>query len=117
MAAATGGSRAGAAPAAPAQSQTAELPDRPSRAQVTQTLSPLQSAVRACTQGQTGIATVAMVISSDGTVQSASVSGPFDGSVNNCIAGVVRRAHFPPFRRPSVPIVYPFSIQPPRPGQ
>lgn len=106
----------GAGGGAAAPSNSGALPERPSRAQVTATLTPFSSAVRACTQGQTGVATVAMVISHDGAVQSASVSGPFSGDANSCITGVVRRAHFPEFTRPSVPIVYPFSIQPPRPG-
>ncbi len=108
---APGGGAAAAAPAA-----STELPDRPNRAQITSTMTPLTPAVRACTQGQTGVATVAMLIRNDGTVQTANVSGPFNPDANNCIAGVVRRAHFQPFTRPTVPIVYPFSIQPPRPG-
>ena len=103
---------AGAGAAAP----SAELPERPTRAQITSTMTPLTPAVRACTQGQTGMATVAMVIRNDGTVQTATVSGPFSSDANNCIAGVVRRAHFTSFTRPSVPIMYPFSIQPGHPG-
>lgn len=115
MAAATGSNRASSAGAAPAADTEAELPQRPSQRQVTSTLAPLSSAVRACTQGQTGMATVQLTIASDGNVQSARVSGPFSAQINSCIEGVVRRAQFPRFRQASVSIAYPFSIQPPRP--
>lgn len=112
MAAAVGGNRE-AAPATQ-QAESEDLPERPSRSQITATMAPLAPAVRACAQGQTGTATVALVINGDGSVANASVTGPFNPTVNNCIVGVVRRARFPRFRRPSIPLVYPFSIQPPQ---
>jgi hypothetical protein len=80
-------------------------------------MSRLSAAVRACTQGQTGTATVAMMVRANGTVMSASVSGPFSGDATSCIRGVAMGAQFPPFTRPQVPIVYPFSIQPRSVGQ
>ncbi|MEZ4391957.1 MAG: hypothetical protein R3A48_12745 [Polyangiales bacterium] len=78
-------------------------------------MSGLNSAVRACAQGQTGTAPVAIVIGNDGAVRSANVSGQFAGSpVGSCIAGVVNRAHFPRFRANSISVTWPFVILPPR---
>jgi hypothetical protein len=55
------------------------------------------------------------VISNDGSVSSANVSGQFAGSAaGECISGVVGRAHFPRFRANEVRITYPFVILPPR---
>lgn len=107
-----GGSSGASGSGAAATAAPTEIPDRPSRSQVTASMAPLSSAIRACAQGQTGMATVAMTVASDGTVQSASVSGPFNAAATGCMTGVVRRAHFPAFRRPTVPLLYPFSIQP-----
>ncbi|MBI5514372.1 MAG: hypothetical protein HY909_11425 [Deltaproteobacteria bacterium] len=103
-------------PAAPAPAAApGELPERPNRQMVTSVLSPLSGAVRACAQGQTGTAPVAITIGNDGTVRSASVGGQFAGTpVGECIAGVVRRAHFQPFRAPQANVTWPFVILPPR---
>lgn len=105
-----------AAPAAPAAAApTAEVPERLTRPQITSVLTPLNGAVRACAQGQTGTAPVAIVIGSDGVVRSASVSGQFaGGEIGSCIEGVVRRAHFPQFRAPTANVTWPFVILPPR---
>jgi hypothetical protein len=106
-----------AAPAAAAapEAASADLPERLGRAQITGVLSPLNNAVRSCAQGQTGTAPVAIVIGNDGAVRSATVSGQFGGTpVGDCIAGVVRRAHFPPFRAPTQNMMFPYVITPPR---
>ena len=104
---------AGPAAAAPAAA-SADLPERLGRAQITGVLSPLTGAVRSCAQGQTGTAPVAIVIGNDGAVRTASVSGQFAGTpVGECIAGVVRRAHFPAFRAPVQNMMFPYVITPP----
>jgi hypothetical protein len=109
----TGGGAA-AAPAA-AAAPSAELPERPTRSQMTSVLSGLNGPIRTCANGQTGTAPVAIVIGNDGVVRSANVSGQFSGTpVGECIAGVVRRAHFPAFRAQQVNITYPYVILPPR---
>ncbi len=109
----TGGGAA-AAPAA-AAAPSAELPERPTRSQMTAVLSGLNGPIRTCANGQTGTAPVAIVIGNDGAVRSANVSGQFSGTpVGECIAGVVRRAHFPAFRAQQVNITYPYVILPPR---
>lgn len=89
------------------------LPERPTSAQVSAAMSPLAGQVRACTQGQLGTATVALQIANTGNIVNASVSG-FSPAINSCIQNVVRRAHFSPFTRPTVSIVYPFRILPPQ---
>lgn len=101
---------AAAAPAAP----SADLPERLGRAQITSVLGPLNGAVRSCAQGQTGTAPVSIVIGNDGAVRTATVSGQFAGTpVGDCIAGVVRRAHFPAFRAPTQNLMFPYVITPP----
>jgi len=106
-----GGAAAPAAAAAP----SAELPERPTRSQMTAVLSGLNGPIRTCANGQTGTAPVAIVIGNDGAVRSANVSGQFSGTpIGECIAGVVRRAHFPAFRAQQVNITYPYVILPPR---
>ena len=105
--------------AAPAQeaavAPAADLPERLSRPQVSGVMTPLASGARACTQGQTGTAPVAITIGNDGVVRAASVSGQFAGTpAGDCIANLVRRAHFPAFRQPQASFVWPFVILPPR---
>jgi len=101
---------AAAAPAAP----SADLPERLGRAQITGVLGPLNGAVRSCAQGQTGTAPVSIVIGNDGAVRTATVSGQFAGTpVGDCIAGVVRRAHFPAFRAATQNLMFPYVITPP----
>ncbi|MBK8693375.1 MAG: hypothetical protein IPN17_14060 [Deltaproteobacteria bacterium] len=77
-------------------------------------LGPLNGAVRSCAQGQTGTAPVSIVIGNDGAVRTATVSGQFAGTpVGDCIAGVVRRAHFPAFRAATQNLMFPYVITPP----
>lgn len=109
-AAPTAAPAAAAAPAAP----SADLPERLGRAQITSVLGPLNGPVRSCAQGQTGTAPVSIVIGNDGAVRTATVSGQFAGTpVGDCIAGVVRRAHFPAFRAPTQTLMFPYVITPP----
>lgn len=94
----------------PPAAAAAAVPPRLASAQVRGVMTPLAGAVRACTQGATGQALVALTLVSDGTVQNASVSGPFTPTVRTCIEGVVRRAHFPRFSSPTQQVAYPFTI-------
>ncbi|MEZ4406310.1 MAG: hypothetical protein R3A52_07535 [Polyangiales bacterium] len=106
-----------AAPAAAAPAAQPDLPERLNRSAITGTLAPLNGAVRACAQGQTGTAPVNITIGNDGNVRNAALSGQFAGTpVGECITGVVRRAHFPQFRNPTQTVMYPFVILPPGPG-
>jgi hypothetical protein len=44
-----------------------------------------------------------------GRVMSANISGA-PGSAGSCIAGAVRKAHFPPFSQASLAIRYPMKL-------
>lgn len=99
------------------QRQAAEaqgaLPLTPSREQVETAVALLRPAIRGCAMGQSGLATADIVVRPDGSVAGVHVSGaPFAGAASGrCMEGVVRRAKFPRFRKPSFQIRYPFSIQ------
>lgn len=108
---------ANTAPAASAPAAQPDLPERLNRSAITHTLAPLNGAVRACAQGQTGTAPVNITIGNDGAVRNAVLSGQFAGTpVGQCITNTVRRAHFPQFRHPTQTVMYPFVILPPGPG-
>jgi hypothetical protein len=92
---------------------TAALPLTPSREDVEAAVAVLTPAIRGCAMGQSGLATADIVVRPDGTVAGVHVTGaPFAGAASGrCMEGVVRRARFPRFRKPSLRIQYPFSIQ------
>jgi hypothetical protein len=104
----TGQKRSQAALAAPDA-----LPVAPSRDDVTKAMSVLIPAIRGCAQGQSGLATVSIVVKNDGRVESAALSGgPFEGTASGrCMEGVVRRARLPKFQQASFRLRFPFSIQ------
>ncbi|HKU41528.1 MAG TPA: hypothetical protein VJR89_25400, partial [Polyangiales bacterium] len=84
-----------------------------SREDVTRTMSVLLPAIRGCAGGESGMATVAMVVKNDGHVESAAVSGaPFEAARSGrCMEGVIRKAKFPRFQQSSFRIQFPFAIQ------
>lgn len=93
---------------------TEELPAVPSKQDIAKAVSVLFPAVQGCAQGKSGMAVVDLVVRNDGRVVSAEVSGhPFEGTAAaRCIAGVIRRARFPRFAKPSFRVRYPLSIRP-----
>ncbi|MBK7152256.1 MAG: zinc-ribbon domain-containing protein [Sandaracinaceae bacterium] len=94
---------------APMQEDTADLPDTPSRSAVSSALGGRAAAVRACGNGATGTATVAVTFSSNGRVSSANVTGgAFAG--NSCIANAVRGARVPAFRQASFNVNFPYRL-------
>jgi len=99
---------------APAAAASAPgLPATPTRDDVVKAMSVLVPAIRGCAQGQSGLAPMSIVVSSDGRVESAALSsGPFQGSASGrCMEGVVRRARFPRFKQANFRVQFPFSIQ------
>jgi hypothetical protein len=96
-----------------AEAQANAIPLSPSRDDVTRAMTVLLPAIRGCAAGQSGLATVGIVVKNDGHVESASVSGaPFEGARSGrCMEGVVRRAKFPRFQQSSFRIQFPFAIQ------
>lgn len=97
---------AAAAPAGP-------LPTTPSQSDVQRTLGRLLPGIRQCAGDQVGLASATILVRNDGTVASASIAGaPFGGTPQGaCMEGVVRTAHFPPFRQTTLRVTYPFSIR------
>jgi predicted Zn finger-like uncharacterized protein len=97
-------------PAAPAASAGAG-PEAPSRNDVMTAMRGVQPAVRACAEGQTGLATVTITFASTGRVTTANVAPPFAGTpAGSCIARAVRAATVPPFTRPTFQVNYPFAL-------
>lgn len=105
----------GAAPSRrpPSGGGGADLPDTPSRGDVARTLGRLMGRIRACAGDQVGLAPSRIIIRNDGSVATASVGGsPFGGTPQGaCMEGVIRGAHFPPFRRATFSMNYPFSVR------
>lgn len=100
---------AATAPAAPA----GPLPTTPSQSDVQRTLGRLLPAIRQCAGDQVGLAMATILVRNDGNVASSSIAGaPFGGTPQGaCMEGVVRTAHFPPFRQTTLRVTYPFSIR------
>ena len=116
---ATGADRAEEAQRARTNEQAAaqaSLPPQLTRSMVSGAMSPFNSQVRACAQGQTGTATAVLTVSGDGSVSNVVVSSPWGSGPNDCITNRLRTARFPAVQRPSSRVVYPFAVLAPQPG-
>lgn len=92
----------------------AGLPDSPTKNDILNAMKSVTPKVKACAKGQTGEAKVSIVIAGEtGKVTSASVlSGPFAGTpAASCIAGAVKTATFPKFKKPKFTVTYPFVVK------
>ncbi len=89
------------------------MPLAPTREDVTRAMTVLLPAIRGCAAGQSGLATLGIVVRNDGRVESVTVSGaPFEGARSGrCMEGVVRKAKFPRFQQSSFRVQFPFAIQ------
>jgi hypothetical protein len=93
-----------------AKTTAANLPAAPSRADVLAAMAKVAPAVQRCMSGTRGVITADMKIEgATGRVMSANVSGA-PGSAGSCIAGAVRKAHFPPFAQASIAVRYPMKL-------
>lgn len=99
-----------------AAAQTAALPPQLTTTMVRSTMSPFNSQVRACAQGQTGSATAVITVSGDGSVQNVVVSSPWGSGPNECISNRLRTARFPAVQRATSRVVVPFQVNPSQPG-
>jgi predicted Zn finger-like uncharacterized protein len=88
------------------------LPETPSRDAVRAALTGVSGAVRACGQGQHGVAMVNVTFrGASGAATSATVSGDFAGTpVGSCIAQAVRSARVPAFSQPTFRAQFPYRI-------
>jgi hypothetical protein len=100
----------GARPAAP---PPPGMPMAPSRDDVTRAMTVLLPAIRGCAGGESGLATLGIVVRNDGHVENVAVTGaPFEGARSGrCMEGVVRKAKFPRFQQSSFRVQFPFMIQ------
>lgn len=105
--------RRAAAEADRALAAPVSVPVAPSREDVTRAMTVLLPAIRGCAAGQSGLATIGIVVRNDGRVESAAVSGaPFEGERSGrCMEGVVRRAKFPRFQQSTFRVQFPFALQ------
>jgi len=107
---ALGGGRGGSktAKAAPAE----DLPETPSREQAMRALRSVEGAVKACADGQHGVAMTQVTVSgSNGRVSRAVVQGQFAGTPQgSCVARAVRRARFPRFTRSTFQVTFPYRL-------
>lgn len=105
-----GNSRSGRAE--PAAAPAEQLPESPGRDDVINAMRRVSGAVGQCGGGQSGTATVQVVVAGrTGRVSNATVGGQFQGTpVASCIARAVRGATFPRFSRPNFSFEYPFRI-------
>ncbi|HKP55085.1 MAG TPA: hypothetical protein VJV78_00110, partial [Polyangiales bacterium] len=97
----------------PSAAAPAGVPLAPSREDVTRTMTVLLPAIRGCAGGESGLATLGIVVRNDGHVENVTVSGaPFEGARSGrCMEGVVRKAKFPRFQQSSFRVQFPFQIQ------
>lgn len=88
------------------------LPDTPSRENVARALRSVEDAVKACGQGEHGIAMTQVTVSgSNGRVTRAVVQGAFAGTpVGSCVARTVRGARFERFKRPTFTVTFPYRL-------
>ncbi len=105
--AATSGGKSKSAPKA-----DANLPNTPARGDVLKALTSVKGAVRACGNGQHGLAKTKVVVSGKtGRVSRAQVTGAFAGTpVASCVSKAVKRAKFPRFKQSKFEIVFPYAI-------
>lgn len=103
------------APAArPAPAPQPTLPEQPTAAQIRSAMAPVQAEVDACFEsyGVPGTADLGFEVGGDGTVRHAEVRGELaDTPTAACIVAAVQKVVFPPFRRPSMFIQYPFILR------
>ncbi|MDP3278223.1 MAG: hypothetical protein Q8Q09_23755 [Deltaproteobacteria bacterium] len=92
-------------------SASGPTPESPGRSDVLGAMSRVSVPVRACANGQTGIATVQVTFASSGRVTTAEVGPPFAGTpTGSCIARAVRSATVPAFTRATFQVNYPFRL-------
>lgn len=109
---ATGGGGSRKSSSSSSGESSANLPSSPSKSQVVSAMNSVAGKVKACGQGQSGVAMVSVSVSgSTGRVKGATVSGSFQGTpVGSCVARAVRSAKFPKFKQSTFTVKYPFRI-------
>jgi hypothetical protein len=87
------------------------LPDEPSRQDVIEGLNQLRAELSECSKGRSGTAEIDLTIAGSGAVTYALIEGDYAGTPQgSCIARTIRRAHFEPFKKPRVRILYRMAL-------
>jgi len=87
------------------------LPQIPSRKSIFTSLSSLRFQIRQCVENKTGVAELDIRIKSSGRVSHVVVYGDFRGTKQgSCIARIVRKARFEPFRQPEFRVLFPYAF-------
>jgi len=87
------------------------LPDEPSRQDVIAGLNQLRGELSECSKGRSGTAEIDLTIAGTGAVTYALIAGDYAGTPQgSCIARTIRGAHFEPFKKPRVRILYRMAL-------
>jgi hypothetical protein len=87
------------------------LPDEPSRQDVIEGLNQLRGELSECSKGRSGTAEIDLTIAGSGAVTYALIAGDYAGTPQgSCIARTIRSAHFEPFKKPRVRILYRMAL-------
>ncbi len=93
------------------------LPKTLAKADIRKTMNKIKPRILKCGEGKLGTLMLALVVSSDGKVKSAKVSGKFaTDPAGQCAENVAKTVTFPPFQNPTASVTYPFVFAP-TPGQ
>ncbi len=99
-----------AVPATRRGESASTLPETPDRSIVLAALQRLAPDIRACARGQVGSVRVIFVFGATGRVQTVSVQDLPAGEISSCIVRAAHRATLPPFRRPSLSVDFPYTL-------
>jgi hypothetical protein len=106
----TSGSGKGGAAKPESEASSANLPEKPSREDVLAAMKGVTEAVKACGNGQSGVAFANVTVAGKtGRVTNADVTG-MTGDVGSCIARAVRKASFPKFKANNFEVKFPFRL-------
>jgi flagellar hook-basal body complex protein FliE len=93
-----------------ASAAAANLPEKPTRDDVLSAMKSVSDAVKACGNGQSGVAFANVTVAGKtGKVSNVEVTG-MTGDVGSCIARSVRKASFPKFKADNFQVKFPFRM-------
>jgi len=89
------------------------LPKTLEKEAIRNSMNKIKPRVLKCGEGKIGTLMLALVVSNDGSVKSAKVTGKFaTDPAGQCAEGVAMTAKFPPFQNPTASVTYPFVFAP-----
>jgi hypothetical protein len=107
----------GGLPTTTSKPPPANIPKTLAKADIRKTMNKIKPRMLKCGEGKIGTLMLALVVTSDGKVKSAKVTGKFaTDPAGKCAEKVAKTAKFPPFQNPTASVTYPFVFAP-KPGQ